>query len=245
MAILTVLQFLFIGFVLGYLFWNLVQLDRIPPVRGQLPRHPRVSICVPARNEERDIRACLTSLLEQDYPQFEVIAVDDHSDDATPEIIQSLAQHHPHLVFLPSEPLPPDWLGKPHALHQACRRATGEILLFTDADPVFQPWAVNSAVHTMLSRKLDLLTLMPRTEFGSFWERAVQPVIFGFIFALTRVGKIVQADSPKAMGFGAFLMFKREMLEKIGGYERVKGEVLEDVFLARHVKASGGRLLAA
>jgi chlorobactene glucosyltransferase len=231
--------------VLVYLTLNLIHLVRVEPVRGSLRSSPFLSICVPARNEARDIKACLTSLLNQDYPNFEVIVVDDHSTDATGDIIQSLASEFPNLLHLKGQTLPSGWLGKPFALHQAVKKARGEYLVFTDADPIFQPWALTSAVYHMSTKNLDMMTLMPGTVFGSFWERAVQPVIFGFIAALSRFKKINNPDSTSAMGFGAFIMVKKEVYERLGGHESIKAEVLEDVMLAKRAKRAGFKLLAA
>jgi chlorobactene glucosyltransferase len=244
-GLLTVVQFILVAWVVVYLTLNLIHLVRIDPVKGSLQSPPFVSICVPARNEERGIRACLTSLLKQNYPHFEVIAVNDHSTDATGDIIQSLASEFSNLRVLEGRDLPSGWLGKPFALHQAVQQTKGDYLIFTDADPVFEPHALTTAVHTMRVRDLDLLTLMPGTEFGSFWERAVQPVIFGFIAALSRFKKINSPDHTTAMGFGAFIMVKKEVYDKIGGHEGVKYEVLEDVMLAKRAKKAGCKLLAA
>ena len=162
-----------------YLALNLIHLVRVEPVKGSLRSSPFISVCVPARNEARDIKACLTSLLHQDYPNFEVIAVDDHSADATGEIIQSLAAEFPNLLHLKGQVLPSGWLGKPFALHQAVQKARGEYLIFTDADPVFQPWALTSAVYHMTTNDLDMMTLMPGNRIcfvlgaggaaGGFW----------------------------------------------------------------------------
>lgn len=243
--LVTVLQFILVFAVVVYLTLNLINLVRVEPVKGSLRSSPFLSICVPARNEARDIRACLTSLLNQDYPHFEVIVVDDHSTDATGEIIQSLTAEFPHLIHIKGEALPSGWLGKPFALHQAVQKARGEYLIFTDADPVFQPHALTSAVYAMTTRNLDMMTLMPGTEFVSFWERAVQPVVFGFIVSLTRFKKINSPDNTTAMGFGAFIMFKMKVYERIGGHEGVKAEVLEDVMLAKRAKMAGFKLLAA
>ena len=245
-VLVTVFQLILVSGVVVYLTLNLIHLVRVDePVKGPLPNSPFISVCVPARNEERDIHACLTSLLNQNYPHFEVIAVNDHSTDATGDIIQSLASEYSNLHVIEGESLPDDWLGKPFALYQAAKKAKGDYLIFTDADPVFQPHALLTAVHTMTARDLDMLTLMPGTEFGSFWERAVQPVIFGFIAALSRFRKINSPDHTTAMGFGAFIMVKKDVYEKIGGHESVKHEVLEDVMLAKRAKKAGCKLLAA
>ena len=245
LQVLTSLQLILIILVIVYLTVNMIYLVRLEPVSHKLDDPPFVSVCVPARDEERGIRACLKSLLEQDYPEFEVIVVNDHSTDHTGELIHELAGKNSRLIPLDGEDLPKGWLGKPFALHQAFQKAKGEILLFTDADPVFEPNALRTAVFTMQERKLDALTLMPKAEFGSFWEKAVQPVIFGFIGSLTRFGKVNSQDQKSAMGFGAFLMFKRSAYEAIGGHEGGKADVLEDVLIAKRLKKAGFKLLVA
>jgi chlorobactene glucosyltransferase len=245
LQILTSLQLILIIVVVVYLTVNMIYLVRLEPVSHKVDEPPLVSVCVPARDEERGVWACLESLLEQDYPEFEVIVVNDHSTDHTGELIHKLAGKNPRLIPLDGESLPKGWLGKPFALHQAFQRAKGEILLFTDADPVFEPNALSTAVFTMQERKLDALTLMPKAEFGSFWERAVQPVIFGFIGSLTRFGQVNSQDRKSAMGFGAFLMFKRSAYEAIGGHEGGKADVLEDVLIAKRLKKAGFKLLVA
>ncbi|MDE1043849.1 MAG: glycosyltransferase [Nitrospinaceae bacterium] len=245
LQVLTSLQLILIILVIVYLTVNMIYLVRLEPVSHKLDDPPLVSVCVPARDEERGIRACLKSLLEQDYPEFEVIVVNDHSTDHTGELIHELAGKNSRLIPLDGEDLPKGWLGKPFALHQAFQKAKGEILLFTDADPVFEPNALRTAVFTMQERKLDALTLMPKAEFGSFWEKAVQPVIFGFIGSLTRFGKVNSQDQKSAMGFGAFLMFKRSAYEAIGGHEGGKADVLEDVLIAKRLKKAGFKLLVA
>ena len=244
-VLVNVFQFVLIVSVITYLTENMFHLIKAEPMAGPLPSNPLVSICVPARNEERNIEACLQSLLNQDYPNFEVIVLDDNSTDGTAGIIQSMTKNHPNLVFISGKPLPGGWIGKPYSLHQAYQKTQGEYLLFTDADPVFQPHALTSAMHLALEKKVDLLTLMPRAEFGSFWERTIQPVIFGFIVALTRFKRIHSDEHPDAMGFGAFLLFKKTTYQQFGGHARVKDEVLEDVVLARQVKRAGGSILIA
>jgi chlorobactene glucosyltransferase len=243
LEILTLLQLVLIVGIIVYLTVNMIYLVRLTPITHKLDGLPMVSVCVPARNEERGIRACLLSLLEQDYPQFEVIVVNDHSTDRTSELINSL--NDSRLIALEGADLPAGWLGKPFALHQAYQKAKGDILLFTDADPVFEPHALRTAVFTLRERELDALTLMPKTEFGSFWERAVQPVIFGFIASLTRFKNVNNPDSKSAMGFGAFLMFKRSVYEAIGGHEGGNADVLEDVLIAKRLKKAGFKLLVA
>ena len=243
--ILTILQLILIVSVIISLTLNIVYLVRLQPLVKPISNPPRLSVCVPARNEERGVEACLHSLLNQNYPNFEVIAIDDHSTDRTGDIMRNLAQENSRLKVLKAADLPEGWLGKPFALHQAFKVTQGEYLLFTDADPVFKPTALNTAVHVMRERDLDVLTLMPKAEFGSFWERAVQPVIFGFIASLTRFKNVNDPDHRSAMGFGAFLMFRRSAYEKIGGHEAGKSDVLEDVLIAKRAKRAGLKLFVA
>ncbi len=243
--ILTILQLLLILAIIIYLTANIIYLVRLSPLRKTVVDPPLISVCVPARNEERGIGACLKSLLHQDYPNFEVIAIDDHSSDRTGEIMSDLEKDNSRLKVLQGQDLPEGWLGKPFALNQAFKIARGEYLLFTDADPVFESHALNTAVSAMRERELDVLTLMPQAKFGSFWERAVQPVIFGFIASLTRFKNVNDPDHKSAMGFGAFLMFRRSAYEKIGGHEAGKADVLEDVLIAKRAKKAGLKLLVA
>ena len=245
MVILTVIQLTLIVAVVGYLMVNMLNIVKVEPAAGRLPQSPAISVCVPARNEERDIEACLVSLLQQDYPDFEVIVVDDNSTDATPEILRSLQKKFPSLVLLKGEPLAEGWYGKPFALHQATRIARGEWLLFTDADPVFEPHALTSAVHLMNSKNLDLLTLMPAARFGSFWEKTVQPLFFAMIVGLTRFSKVNSKNHLEAMGIGAFLMIRRQVYDRLGGHEALRQAILEDIGLARLTKQVGGKIMIA
>ncbi len=245
MAWLTVLQFLFILFIVIYLTINMAHLIKLEPVKGPLKKSPCVSVLVPARNEERGIEACLTSLLQQDYPDFEVVVVDDGSTDSTWEIIERLASRYENLIPLKAPPLPEGWYGKPHALHHGVQHAKGELLVFTDADPVFKTFALTSAVFTLETRQVDLLSLMPTSIFGSFWERVVQPIVFAFIVAKTRLQKVNSTEHKDAIGFGAFIMIRRAVYEKIGGHESLRQAILEDIGLAKLAKKEGARCLVA
>jgi len=243
--VFTVGQFLLIIWVVIYLVLNTHFLEKVEPVREKHEEWPMISVCVPARNEERDLRACLASLLEQDYPHFEVIVVDDNSTDGTLGIIRSMQSQYSHLVAIQGDPLPEDWYGKPFALHQASRKARGDWLLFTDADPVFTPQTLATAMRQIETHRLDMLTLLPGADFGSFWERAVQPVIFAFIAALTRFRKVNDPQSSSAMGVGAFIMVRREMYDRIGGHMPLKQAILEDIGMARLMKQSGAHIRIA
>jgi chlorobactene glucosyltransferase len=245
LTFLSILQFSLIIAVVVYLTINTYYLVKVEPAAGPLPAYPLVSVCVPARDEERDIEACLTSLLSQDYPNFEVIVVDDNSTDHTPGIIESLREGHANLVAIQGAELPSDWYGKPFALHQAAQKARGELLLFTDADPVFQPFALTTAVDLMQKHRLDMISLLPGAEFGSFWERVVQPVIFAFIAALTRFKQVNDPKASNAMAVGAFILMRREAYDRVGGYEALKQAIVEDIGMSRLLKQSGAKIMIA
>ena len=245
MILVTTFQFFLIIFIMTYLSVNMIYLIRIYPIKEELVAYPYISVCVPARNEERDVKNCVESLLNQDYPNFEVIVVDDNSNDNTAKIICSMTEQYSNLIFVDGAQLASGWTGKPYALHQAYQRSRGQYLLFTDADLRYQSHALKTAIHTMICKDIDLLTLMPAAIFGSFWERVVQPVIFGFIAALTNFKKVNSESDQNAMGFGAFLLFKKEAYQKIGGHLSVANEVLEDITIAKKAKLSGLSILVA
>jgi chlorobactene glucosyltransferase len=245
MIFITIAQLGLVFWVVIYLTMNMIYLVRLYPDKDRSVLYPYLSVCIPARNEERDIKSCLESLLNQDYPAFEVIVVDDNSSDRTASIICSMQSQYPNLVFISGEALAPGWLGKPYALYQACQVSRGDYLLFTDADLVYQRYALKTAMNKVIDEKLDLLTLMPAAIFVSFWERAIQPVIFGFIAALTSFRKVNSSASQSAMGFGAFLLFKKESYQQIGGHVSVQNEILEDVMIAKISKLNGLNMLVA
>ncbi|SVB35138.1 uncharacterized protein METZ01_LOCUS187992, partial [marine metagenome] len=130
MTFLTIFQLLLIVFIVTYLSFNMIHLIRVCPFKGELVAYPYVSVCIPARNEGRDIKNCIESLLSQDYPNFEVIVVDDNSSDNTAKIVCSMAKEYSNLIFVAGAQLEPGWMGKPYALHQAYQKSRGKYLLF-------------------------------------------------------------------------------------------------------------------
>jgi len=142
---------------------------------------PHISVCVPARNEERNIRTCVESILAQDYPNFEVIVLDDRSTDATPKILDNLAKIS-NLRKVPFKSihgsyLPKGWAGKPHALFQASAAARGEWLCFVDADTFLSPTTLSSCYVKAIETKADMFTIMTFQIMGSFWEKVVMPIV--------------------------------------------------------------------
>jgi chlorobactene glucosyltransferase len=205
---------------------------------------PLVSILVPARNEqERVLESCVHSILAQDYGKFEVIAVDDRSTDKTGEILKTLAQGDERLQVIEGEELPPGWLGKPYAMQQAVHRARGEWILATDADMIFEPSVLRTAMERALENNADALTLIPRFETGSFWERVMIPTWEWVFLMFTIFYRVNDPKSDRAAGIGGFFLIRRTVLDRIGGYEGLKDEVMEDVRLGERIKRLGAHLM--
>jgi chlorobactene glucosyltransferase len=208
-----------------------VRLDHTP---GSLPF---VSVLVPARNEERNLDACLASLAGQNYPNYEVIVLDDRSSDRTWEIIQRWASASPRIRGERGGDLPQGWVGKNFACHQLFKHAAGELLLFTDADTVHSPESIRAAVTAMEQSHADLLSLLPRLRLESFWEKVVMPMLHFVTFGFLPFPLVHLTGSPKlAMANGQFMLFRRSAYERIGGHEAVKDALVEDVWLARRIK---------
>jgi chlorobactene glucosyltransferase len=205
---------------------------------------PFVSIIVPARNEEYNIRRCATSLLEQTYPCYEVVVVDDNSTDGTALVLEELARTHPQaakLQMLHLHDLPNGWAGKPHALHAGVQQACGDLLLFTDADTWHAPQALQAAVARVQERQLDLLSLGTTQELPSFWERVMMPLAFLGISMQYPVSQVNDPRSPIALANGQYILLRRTVYEQLGGYARpdLRATLVDDRDLAVLVKKHG------
>jgi len=233
-------------YILGTALYNLRYMLRLP-TGDPLPRPlPLVSILVPARDEAPNIRACLESLVEQDYPNKEIIVLDDNSSDATPKIVKEIAARHREVRLVYGRPLPLGWHGKAWACYQLSQEARGEWLLFVDADTRHHPNSVSGALAAAHAHDLDLLSLLPNMALKTFGERVIMsviPFVFvacvpHFIFTRTRWPALAGALGP-------FMLFRRETYLRFGGHEAVKSDIVEDVFIARWVKRVGGRIALA
>jgi chlorobactene glucosyltransferase len=206
---------------------------------------PRVSIVIPARNEERAVAAAVSSQLAQDYPDFEVVVVNDRSTDATGAALEALARGHPRLRVIAGTDPPPGWLGKPHALWLGARAATGEILLFVDADVRYDSRTLREAVSLLEARQADFVSLLPRLEAEGFWENVLMPFVIGAFYG--GPGFLANRPRPRwiALGGGAGNLIRRSAYETAGGHEALKASVIDDVALALAAKRAGFRACAA
>jgi len=201
---------------------------------------PTVSILVPARNEERCIGGCIQSLLEQDYPLYEVIALDDQSNDGTLAILEQIASSQPRLKVLAGTPPPEGMLGKNWACAQLANQSQGDLLLFTDADTVFRPQSLRLIVSTMLCQQADLLTGFPRQRVHTWGERLLVPFFSWAVLCFIPLWLAYRLRVPAlSSAVGQMMLFRREAYRKIGGHENLGTVIVEDLVLARRIKAAG------
>lgn len=213
--------------------------DRVPATpRGD----PRVSIIVPARNEEWHIRETLVRLLALDYSNYEIIAVNDRSTDRTGQVMQEIAsspQAHGVLKVIHIQELPPRWLGKTHAMWTACQQATGDWLLFTDADVLFKPETVRRAMAYSEAEKADHVVLLPRMIMELPGERMMMAFFQTLFVYGHRPWKVADPKARDHMGVGAFNLVRRSTYEAVGTYQALRMEVLDDMKLGKVIKNAG------
>ena len=199
---------------------------------------PKVSIIVPARNEEASLADCLQSLVTQTGVSFEIIVVDDHSTDRTREIASSF----PGVRVIEAGPLPHGWTGKNNAVTTGARQAHGEWLLFTDADTVHLPGSLAAALKEAEENGAELLSYSPEQIAVTFWEMATLPVVFAELARQYSPSKVSDPASPIAAANGQYILIRRDAYDAVGGHAAIAANILEDVALARAVKSSGRKI---
>jgi len=205
---------------------------------------PKVSILVPARNESHNIAESIESLANQDYPNYEVLILDDNSEDKTYETAQSTAEKYQNVSVIKGEELPQGWLGKNYACYQLSQKATGEIFIFTDADNRHSKNAVRNTVAFLEHYKLDMLSAFPQQITNTFFEKllvVIMDVIVysGLIFWTTKLFK----SSAFSAANGQWIAIRENVYANIGGHKAVKSEIVEDVAIARLTKKMGFTML--
>ena len=203
---------------------------------------PKVSIILPARNEEDYISRCLDSLIEQDYENYEIIVIDDSSEDSTGKIISEYAKKQSKIIPVSARPKPEGWMGKNWACMEGYKKATGELLLFTDADTNHSKNVISLAVAHLISHNLDALSVIPKMLTFDFWTNITLPMISTFLH--TRFSALNVNNPSKKTGyfFGSFFILKKNTYEKVGMHEGVKQEIIEDGALGKKVKESGHKM---
>lgn len=208
------------------------------PLPGDPPL-PRVSVIVTAHNEERSAEQALRSLLRQDYPDYEVVYVDDRSEDRTGEIADRLSREDARVKVIHVRELPAGWFGKNHAAWRAAAAATGDVLLFTDGDAIFAPDAVEYGVRYLVREKLDFLSLFgPVAARGAMLQACVMNTALA-LFSKTRPWEVRDRDSPASFGFGPYIMFRAAAYRAMGGHQRIALRPDEDMQISKLAKRSG------
>ena len=204
--------------------------------------NPKVSIILPARNEEEFIEKCLDSLIKQDYKNYEIIVIDDSSEDNTGKIISEYAEKHANVIPVSARSKPEGWMGKNWACMEGYKKASGELLLFTDADTNHAKNVVSLAVKHLNSFNLDALSAIPKMLTFDFWTNITLPMISTFLH--TRFSALNVNNPSKKTGyfFGSFFILKKTTYQEIGTHEGVKHEIIEDGALGKIVKESGYKM---
>jgi len=241
---------LFITAVLFVLFmiciWNLLILRnrKYAPIPDD--KLPFVSVLVPARNEELNIESVLNSLLSQDYPNYELIVLNDSSTDSTGEIIQRIKNNFPDLTVLNGKPLEEGWTGKCFACRQLYEASKGDFILFTDADTVHKPGSLRDSLTIAVNRRADMLTLFPEMTMVSAAEKLLMPMLMFTLMTLLPLYFTDKKGYTKfSAGIGPFMLFSRKAYETIGTHSAVKSALVEDVWLSRKIKEAGLKLVIA
>ena len=203
---------------------------------------PKVSIILPARNEEKFIDKCLVSLLNQDYDNYEIIVINDSSEDSTGDLIKKYAKKYSKIIPVDANPKPVGWVGKNWACMEGYKKATGELLLFTDSDTKHTNSVISLAVSHLLSLELDALTVIPRMLCLDLITKITLPMISTFLH--TRFSALRVNDKSKNTGyfFGSFFIIKKTTYDSVGTHEGVRQELIEDGALGKKVKESGFKM---
>ncbi|MFC1924620.1 glycosyltransferase [Chloroflexota bacterium] len=225
------------------LILNLRALHKLGNGKKELPVPlPLISVLVPARNEESDIVTCLESLRKQDYPNYEVLVLDDNSSDSTADIIDRISAIDPRVRLLRGKSLPDGWTGKSYACHQLASKARGSWLLFTDADTVHAPGMLSSALSYTLNNKVALLSGFPLQHTASFSQKVVVPAMYFFTLSWFPLWWLQGSRRPRpGLAIGQFIFVSAADYYEIGGHEAVKAYIMEDVWLGFKMVHHGKR----
>jgi chlorobactene glucosyltransferase len=229
-------------YFIGYMIKSLKQSPMLEPItKSPISKIPKVSVILPARNEEKYIAKCLDSLLNQDYQNFEIIAINDSSTDRTVDIMYQYATQGT-LVVVDSKPKTDGWAGKNWACYQGYLKATGDVFLFTDADTVHSPSTMSLAIANLLEQNLDALTAIPKLLCQDIWTKITLPVLSNFLHSRFSALRVNYPKTKTGYFFGSFFIITRSTYETVGTHEIVKHELVEDGALGSRVKEGKFRM---
>ncbi len=219
---------------------------KVPRRDSRIPEPaPLISVLIPARDEAENIATCLESLQKQDYPNFEILVLDDNSVDNTSGIVDRIAAEDNRVQLIKGEPLPEGWAGKPFACHQLARKARGSWLLFVDADTTHAPHMLSGVLALALRLQTTMLSGFPRQLANSFPQKLVIPVLYFVILSWVPLWWLHRSRPPRpSVAIGQLLFFPREEYWRMGGHRAVKSRIIEDVWLGIEVSRHGGRHIA-
>jgi glycosyltransferase involved in cell wall biosynthesis len=207
---------------------------------------PLLSVVVAAKDEQRNIERCLSSLRGQDYPNFELIVVNDRSSDTTGEIIDRISAQDPRIRSIHIKKLPDGWCGKNHAMQNGIAESNGKWILMIDADcQMSTPRTLSVAMRYAINNKIDMLSILPTMIMVGFWEQFLLPILSGILMVWFRPERVNNPNKPQAYANGMFMLLTREGYDGIGTHEAVKGSLIEDMDMARKIKLSSRRLVMA
>jgi chlorobactene glucosyltransferase len=239
-AFLTAIMFGVFGTWLYFIGYMIKSFKRSPSIefidKYEISKYPKVSVILPARNEEKYIAKCLESLLGQDYPNFEIIAVNDSSKDKTEHIMCEYAKKNASLLTVNARPKPDGWAGKNWACYEGYLKATGDVFLFTDADTVHSPYTMSLALRHLLHDNLDAITAIPKLLCNDVWTKITLPMLSNFLHSRFSPLRVNNPKTKTGYFFGSFYMISRSTYEKVGTHKVVKHELVEDGALGGRVK---------
>jgi len=236
------LALILVNFIINNILFKSTAGIRLSP--ETIKENPLISVLIPARNEEDNIKRCLTSLMKQDYKNIEILVLNDNSTDNTARVVSELIRKDKRIRLYHGKPLEKGWLGKSFACYQLSKFAKGKYFVFTDADTLHFPNSIGNSVACLLRYKVDALSVFAKQIMVTIHERMMVPsgnfMIFGFL-PLILIRKAKSALFCTAIG--QFMLFKKEVYEKIGGHKSVKGRILEDVIISKQVKKCGYKFM--
>jgi len=240
--ILFALALITINFIVNNILFKNINNFKLP--REVLVSPPLVSVLIPARNEESNIRRILNSMIKQDYPNLEILVLDDNSTDATVQIVEKIMEKDSRIKLIKGASLPAGWKGKCFACHQLSKIAKGSYFVFTDADTLHYPNSISGSLAALLKNNLDVTSIYPRQIAVTFSERMTVRFINLAILSFMPLILVKHTKGPFfSTAIGQFLLFKREAYEKTGGFESVKDEILEDINISKQVKRCGLKIM--
>ena len=236
--ITVILAAILVNFLINIFLFKNIKRFSLP--ENILKSPPLISVLVPARNEEENIRRCLLSLKKQDYPNFEILVLDDNSIDNTAQIVLEMAKKDKRIRLISGKPLRAGWLGKCWACQQLSEYANGDYFAFIDADTLHFSDTITNAFAALKNNNLDAISVFPNQIAVTFHERMTIPFIYFAILSFMPLFLIKKTRTPFfSTGIGQFFLFRRYAYEKMGGHKVVKAEILEDIHISKQIKKAG------